>query len=147
MDLHKGLNGLQAALSNETIDGAMAYMLGEGDDQLVRAFMKGLNRTSTLRFDHPGLGTTATRTGDKLLVQNDIGVTDAHVLVINVVDLTVSVIYTDIHMQRLDFFQSLFDKWNVSWQDTRSRKGGQFEKQVYHLSVGTYTARDSPGPE
>jgi uncharacterized protein Yka (UPF0111/DUF47 family) len=143
MDLHKGLNGLQAALSNETIDGAMAYMLGEGDDQLVRAFMKGLNRTSTLRFDHPGLGTTATRTGDKLLVQNDIGVTDAHVLVINVVDRTVSVIYTDIHMQRLDFFQSLFDKWNVSWQDTRSRKGGQFEKQVYHLSVGTYTARDS----
>jgi uncharacterized protein Yka (UPF0111/DUF47 family) len=144
MDLHKGLNRLQAALSNETIDGAMAYMLGEGDDQLVRAFMKGLNRTSTLRFDHPGLGTTATRTGDKLLVQNDIGVTDAHVLVINVVDLTVSVIYTDIHMQRLDFFQSLFEKWTVSWQDTRSRKGGQFEKQVYHLSVGTYTARDSP---
>lgn len=144
MDLHKKLNALQAALSSETIDGGMAYMLGEGDDRLVRAFMKGLNRTSPLRFDHPGLGTTATRTGEKLLIQNDIGVTDAHVLVINVVGKTVSVIYTDVHMQRLDFFQSLFDAWAVSWQDTRSRRGGgQFEKKVYHLSVGTYTARDN----
>jgi len=143
MDLHRGLNALQTALSNETIDGAMTYMLGGGDDSLVRAFMKGLNRTSPLRFDHPGLGTTATRTGEKLLIQNDIGVTDAHVLVINVVDLTVSIIYTDIHMQRLDFFQSLFEDWKVSWQDTRSRRGvGQFEKKVYHLSVGTYTAKD-----
>lgn len=143
IDIHKGLNGLQAALSNETIDGAMAYMLGEGDEQLVRAFMKGLNRTSPLRFDHPGLGTTATRTGDKLLIQNDIGVTDAHVLVINVVGSAVSIVYTDIHMQRLEFFLSLFDTWKVSWQDTRSRRGSsQFEKQMYHLSVGTYTAKD-----
>jgi uncharacterized protein Yka (UPF0111/DUF47 family) len=143
IDLHKGLNRLQAALSSETIDGATAYMLGEGDEELVRAFMKGLNRTSPLRFGHPGLGTTATRTGDKLLIQNDIGVTDAHVLVVNVVGSTVSIIYTDIHMQRLAFFQSLFDAWNVSWQDTRSRRGAeQFEKQVYHLSVGTYAAKD-----
>jgi uncharacterized protein Yka (UPF0111/DUF47 family) len=144
MDLHKELNALQAALSNEAIDGAMTYMLGEGDDALVRAFMKGLNRTSALRFDHPGLGTTATRNGDKLLIQNDIGVTDAHVLVINIIGKTVSVIYTDVHMQRLGFFQSLFDAWDVRWQDTRSRRGSsQFEKTVYHLSVGTYTAKDS----
>ncbi len=143
MDLHKGLNTLQAELSNETIDGAMTYMLGSGDDRLVRAFMKGLNRTSPLRFGHPGLGTTATRNGDKLLIQNDIGVTDAHVLVINVVGTTVSIIYTDIHMQRLGFFQSLFDNWEVTWQDTRSRRGGdQFEKRVFHLSVGTYSAKD-----
>jgi len=144
IDLHKGLNALQVSLSNEAIDGAITYLLGDGDDLLVRAFMKGVNRTSPLRFDHPGLGTTATRTGDKLLIQNDIGVTDAHVLVINVVGLTVSIIYTDIHMQRLGFFQSLFNGANVSWQDTRSRKGsGQFEKQVYHLSVGTYVAKDN----
>lgn len=121
MDLHRSLNALQASLSNETIDGAMTYMLGEGDDELVRAFMKGLNRTSPLRFDHPGLGTTATRNEGTLLIQNDIGVTDAHVLVINVAGTTVSIIYTDIHMQRLDFFQSLFDAWGVAWQDTRSR--------------------------
>jgi len=141
MDLHRALNQLQTELSKETIDGAMTYMLGTGDDVLVRAFMAGINRTSPLRFDHPGLGTTATRTGNKLLIQNDIGVTDAHVLVVNVEEKTVSVVYTDIHMQRLEFFQSLFEGWQVRWQDTLSRRGsGQLEKTVYHLSVGTYTA-------
>jgi uncharacterized protein Yka (UPF0111/DUF47 family) len=141
MDLHRALNQLQTVLSKETIDGAMTYMLGEGDDVLVRAFMSGVNRTSPLRFDHPGLGTTATRTGSKLLIQNDIGVTDAHVLVVNVEGMTVSVVYTDIHMQRLEFFQSLFEGRQIRWQDTLSRRGtGQFEKSVYHLSVGIYTA-------
>jgi uncharacterized protein Yka (UPF0111/DUF47 family) len=141
MDLHRALNQLQTALSKETIDGAMTYMLGAGDDVLVRAFMAGINRTSPLRFDHPGLGTTATRTGTKLLIQNDIGVTDAHVLVVNVEDKTVSVVYTDIHMQRLEFFQSLFEGWQMHWQDTLSRRSsGAFEKKMYHLSVGTYQA-------
>ncbi len=141
MDLHRALNRLQTELSKETIDGAMTYMLGEGDDQHIRAFMAGVNRTSPLRFDHPGLGTTATRTGNKLLIQNDIGVTDAHVLVVNVEGMTVSVVYTDIHMQRLEFFQGLFEGWHLRWQDTLSRRGtGRFEKSVYHLSVGIYTA-------
>jgi uncharacterized protein Yka (UPF0111/DUF47 family) len=143
MDLHRALNQLQIALSKETIDGAMTYMLGPGDDILVRAFMGGINRTSPLRFDHPGLGTTATRTGTKLLIQNDIGVTDAHVLVVNVEERTVSVVYTDIHMQRLEFFLSLFESWKVQWQDTLSRRGSkQFEKNVYHLSVGIYAAEN-----
>jgi len=143
MDLHRALNRLQTELSKETIDGAMTYMLGEGDDQHIRAFMTGVNRTSPLRFDHPGLGTTATRTGNKLLIQNDIGVTDAHVLVVNVEGMTVSVVYTDIHMQRLEFFQGLFEGWHLRWQDTLSRRGtGRFEKSVYHLSVGIYSAEN-----
>jgi len=141
MDLHRALNRLQTELSKEAIDGAMTYMLGEGDDVHIRAFMAGVNRTSPLRFDHPGLGTTATRTGNKLLIQNDIGVTDAHVLVVNVEGMTVSVVYTDIHMQRLEFFQGLFEGWHLRWQDTLSRRGtGRFEKSVYHLSVGIYSA-------
>jgi uncharacterized protein Yka (UPF0111/DUF47 family) len=119
-------------------------MLQEEDRALVQEFMAGMKRTARLKFDHPGLGTTATRTSTKLLIQNDIGVTDAHVLVVNVEGMQVSIIYTDIHMQRLQFFQSLFDRWNVAWQDTLSRRGGaQFEKKVYHLSVGSYTGRDS----
>ena len=143
MDLHRALNRLQTELSKETIDGAMTYMLGEGDDKHIRAFMAGVNRTSPLRFDHPGLGTTATRTGNKLLIQNDIGVTDAHVLVVNVEGMTVSVVYTDIHMQRLEFFQGLFEGWHLRWQDTLSRRGtGRFEKSVYHLSVGIYSAEN-----
>ena len=58
--------------------------LGPGDDALVRAFMAGLNRTAPLKFNHPGLGTTATRAGDRLILQNDIGTTDAHVIVVHV---------------------------------------------------------------
>ncbi len=141
MDMHKALNRLQGELAREIIDGAMTYLLGEGDHDLVRAFMSGISRTSPLKFDHPGLGTTATRSGEKLIIQNDIGMTDAHVIVINVVGNTVTIIYTDIHMQRLQFFQSLFENRNVTWGDTLSKKGAaSFEKKIYHLSTGTYVA-------
>ena len=144
MDLHKALNGLQGTLSTGTIDGAMTYMLGGGDDRLVQSFMAGVHRTAPLKFNHPGLGTTATRTGSKLVIQNDIGMTDAHVLVIHVEGMTVSVIYTDNHMQRLQFFQSIFDKKKVRWQDTVSRRSGQAsDAGVYHLSTGTYSAADA----
>ncbi len=43
-----------------------------------------VNRTAALKFGHPGLATTATRVGDRLAIQNDIGTTDAHVLVVHV---------------------------------------------------------------
>jgi len=36
---------------------------------LVEAFMRGLNRTAPLKFDHPGLGTTATESGADVLIQ------------------------------------------------------------------------------
>ena len=141
MDMHRALNRLQGELSSEVIDGAMTYLLDDDDRGLVKAFMKGLGRTKPLKFDHPGLGTTATRSGPKLVIQNDIGMTDAHVMVINVEGMTVSVIYTDIHMPRLQFFISLFDAWKVRWEDTLSRRAGdEFEKNVYHLAVGKYTA-------
>ncbi|MDD1715167.1 MAG: hypothetical protein LUQ61_07920 [Methanoregulaceae archaeon] len=140
IDLHKGLNRLQARLSTEQIDGAMTYLLTDGDRSRVRAFMAGLNRTAPLRFGHPGLGTTATRSGKKLLIENDIGLTDAHVLVVTVEDRTVTVTYTDIHIQRLQFFQSLFEEFAVGWADTRSRSPGKkMEKVMYHLAVGSYT--------
>ena len=48
--------------------------------------MAGLNRTAKLKFTHPGLATTATRAGGRLVIQNDIGTTDAHVIVIHVKD-------------------------------------------------------------
>jgi uncharacterized protein Yka (UPF0111/DUF47 family) len=143
MDLHKELNALQADLSKEVIDGARTYLLEDPDRELVKAFMTGLNRTAPLKFEHPGLGTTATRAGRKLVIQNDIGTTDAHVLVINVEDSTVSIVYTDIHMSRLLFFHGLFEKFPMKWEDTLSRSGGtQFESGMYHLSVGRFTAKD-----
>jgi uncharacterized protein Yka (UPF0111/DUF47 family) len=143
MDMHRALNALQGSLASETIDGCRAYGIRDADRALIAAFMDGINRTAPLKFDHPGLSATATRVGDKLVLQNDIGTTDAHVLVIHVAGRTVSVTYTDVHLPRLLFFQSLFDGYAVEWQDTRSRKDAGMEDGVYHLCVGSYTARSN----
>ncbi len=143
MDIHRALNSMQGELSQENIDGAMGYLLEEGGRVLVRAFMAGVTRTAPLKFDHPGLGTTATRMGSKLVIQNDIGLTDAHMLVVNIDGTTASVVHTDIHLVRLKFFQSLFDTWDMKWEDTHSKHvSDRFEKEVYHLLTGRYTARD-----
>jgi uncharacterized protein Yka (UPF0111/DUF47 family) len=140
MDLHKELNRLQGRVAGEEIDGARVYGLGEGDRPLVRAFMKGLNRTAPLKFEHPGLGTTATRSDGELLLQNDIGMTDAHVMVIRVAPPRVRLTYTDVHLRRLLFFQKLFAKWKVAWSDTQSKHSPRLEEELYHLSVGTFEA-------
>jgi uncharacterized protein Yka (UPF0111/DUF47 family) len=143
MDMHRALNALQGNLASETISGCRAYGIRDADRALIAAFMEGINRTAPLKFDHPGLSATATRVGDKLVLQNDIGTTDAHVLVIHVTGRTVTVTYTDVHLPRLLFFQSLFDSYEVQWQDTRSRKDSGMEDGVYHLCVGSHTARNN----
>jgi uncharacterized protein Yka (UPF0111/DUF47 family) len=142
MDLHKALNRLQRSLAAERIEGAAVYGLAAADRGLVAAFMRGVARTQPLKFDHPGLGTTATRSGDRLVLQNDIGTTEAHVLVVHVEGLAVDVIYTDVHMPRLLYFQSLFERWQVDWQDTLSRSDRAVEDGVYHLCVGRFAAAD-----
>ena len=95
MDLHKTLNRLQGDLSRESVDGARVYGLRAQEKELVRAFMRGLNSTQALKLDHPGLGTTAALNGKQLVLQNDIGTTDAHVLVVHVDAFTVTVTYSD----------------------------------------------------
>ena len=120
MDLHKQLNALQAALAEETLDGAAAYNLAAADRPLVLAFMAGINRTAKLKFNHPGLATTATRAGARLIIQNDIGTTDAHVIVIHVEGLAVSVTYTDVHAERLAFFQDMLKPVKVDWEKQRT---------------------------
>jgi uncharacterized protein Yka (UPF0111/DUF47 family) len=120
MDLHKKLNTMQATLAEETLDGAAAYGLAEADRPLVLAFMTGLNRTARLKFNHPGLATTATRAADRLAIQNDIGTTDAHVIVIHVQGLAVSVTYTDVHAERLLFFQEILKPRAVMWEAERT---------------------------
>ena len=142
MDLHKALNRLQSTIAAETVDGARAYEIKAADRPLIRAFMRGINQTAPLKFDHPGLGTTATNADGKLVIQNDIGTTDAHVLVVHIVGDTVTVTYTDVHLQRLLFFESLFERYHVKWDDTVSRRDKTMEDGVYHLSIGRYTGRN-----
>ena len=141
MDMHKALNRLQAGIATDTVSGALTYGLQGDDRALVTAFMKGVNRTRPLKFDHPGLGTTATRIGAKLTIQNDIGTTDAHVLVVHVEGENVTVTCTDIHLPRLLFFQGMFADWDVQWGDVHSRTDQAFEGGVYHLCVGKYPAQ------
>ena len=143
MDMHRALNALQVSLAGETIEVCSAYGIHDADWSLIAAFMAGVNRTAPLKFDHPGLSATATRVADKLVLQNDIGTTDAHVLVIHVTGRTVTVTYTDVHLPRLLFFQSLFEEYDINWQDTHSRMDAGMQDGVYHLCVGSYTALSS----
>ncbi len=91
MDLHKMLNELAALHAESVIAGAHVYGLLPEDRPAVEAFMHGLESTKRLKFGHPGLGTTAGRSGGRLTIQNDIGETDAHVVVIAVEPRTVTV--------------------------------------------------------
>ena len=145
MDLHKALNQLQASISLERIDGAAVYGLDPSDVPLVRAFMRGVNATAPLKFDHPGLDTTATRFGGRLVIQNDIGTTDAHVLVVHIEGLTVTVTCTDVHLERLNFFRALSDAFGVAWQTVRSGQAdGVGEGELFHILTGTLAATDRP---
>jgi uncharacterized protein Yka (UPF0111/DUF47 family) len=141
MDLHKLINKLQSELAQENLDGAKAYSINNNDRILIKAFMSGLNSTSPLKFDHPGLDTTATHSKDKLIIENDIGTTNAHVLVIHVEGMKATLTYTDVHEQRLVFFERLFESYNVDWQDTLSRELGEESKEDrYFLCVGSFVA-------
>jgi uncharacterized protein Yka (UPF0111/DUF47 family) len=140
MDLHKRLNAMQAALAEETLDGAAAYDLAEADRPLVLAFMAGVNRTARLKFNHPGLASTATRAGGRLIIQNDIGTTDAHVIVIHVEGLVVSVAYTDVHAERLAFFQDMLKSQRVIWEKERADVLGG--GSAFYLATGRLEAAD-----
>jgi uncharacterized protein Yka (UPF0111/DUF47 family) len=121
MDLHKQLNHLAGSLSNEEIGGAHVWQLQPADRPHVEAFMRGLNRTAPLKFDHPGLDTAATRDGKRLLLQNDIGTNDAHVLVVQVEARSISLNYSDLHRPRFEFFQTLLAQFGAKWADTQSK--------------------------
>ncbi|MBN8872183.1 MAG: hypothetical protein J0H67_05055 [Rhodospirillales bacterium] len=139
MDLHRALNALQATLAEERIDGAAAYGLAPEDRPRVAAFMAGLNRTAPLKFDHPGLATSATRQGQRLVVQNDIGTTDAHVVVVHIEGLAVTVTYTDVHPERLRFFQDMLSGHPVTWTVSQS---GQLGGTPFHMATGRLDAAD-----
>ena len=143
LDLHARLNALQARLATESVDGALAYGLDDTSRRLVAAFMGGLNRTAPLRFDHPGLGTTATLHDGRLVIQNDIGETDVHVLILHVEGLTATVTCSDLHAERLGFFQRQLAPFAVEWSETVTRASTLAEDQGrYYLTVGRMTARD-----
>jgi uncharacterized protein Yka (UPF0111/DUF47 family) len=148
MDLHKALNRLSAACAQEDVAGARAHgLLAEGRP-LIEAFMRGVGRTRRLKFDHPGLDTTVARSGSRLVIQNDIGATDAHVLVVTIEGMNVTVTYTDIHRARARFFVALFDRFAVEWSGLgRHKAKGLAEGDVFYLVTGRYHKGTDTGSE
>lgn len=143
MDLHKALNRLAAELSDETIDGAHIWQLSQEDRPRVAAFMRGLNRTRPLKLSHPGLDTAATRDGTRLLIQNDIGTNDAHVLVVQVEGLRLSLTYSDLHRQRFAFFQDLLSEIGAAWSAVGSRATeGLNAGESYYVGTATFDCDD-----
>jgi uncharacterized protein Yka (UPF0111/DUF47 family) len=143
MDVHKQLNALQRQISEERIEGAAVYRIRKSDRPLIASFMSGVNRTAPLKFSHPGLETTATRSGSTLVIQNDIGTTDAHVIVIHTNGRAVDLTYTDVHVERIDFLQKMLQSFSVRWTETRSmQKGSVGEAGEFHLITGRYEAKD-----
>jgi uncharacterized protein Yka (UPF0111/DUF47 family) len=142
MDLHKALNGLSLELGSETVDGAHVWGLADDDRPRVRAFMRGVNRTSPLRFDHPGLDTAATRNGERLVIQNDIGTNDAHVLVLNVDALRIAVTYSDLHATRFRFFQSLLADRGARWSVVEPMRNDLNAGETYYVGTATYECSD-----
>jgi uncharacterized protein Yka (UPF0111/DUF47 family) len=141
MDLHKALNRLATDCAEEILSGAHVFGLHAEDRTPVESFMQGLNQTRPLKFNHPGLDTMATRSGGRLLIQNDIGTTDAHVVVIAVKKNAVTVTYTDVHRARAKFFIALFDKFAAKWSGLdRHVAAGLGEDNAFFLVTGQYQA-------
>jgi hypothetical protein len=143
IDLHKSLNQLSEAYAEEVLAGAHAYGLLAQDRMAVEAFMRGVESTRKLKFDHPGLATTATRSGLRLTIQNDIGETDAHVVVIGVEGNTVTVTYTDVHLARAKFFTNLLRAFPIQWSGLdRKSVEGLGDDGVFYLVTGRFSAGD-----
>ncbi|MBZ5606631.1 MAG: hypothetical protein LAP38_00095 [Acidobacteriia bacterium] len=144
MDLHKELNRLSAACAEETVNGAHAYGLLPDDRPMVAAFMRGVDRTRALKFNHPGLETSAARSASRLIIQNDLGTTDAHVIVVTVEGTSVIVTHTDIHRARAKFLTSLLDRFPVRWSGLDRRNAeGIGEDSGFYLTTGQYEAESS----
>lgn len=146
MDLHKALNRMAVRLKGETIAGAHTWGLAPGPDDAacVQAFMRGLERTRAAKGDHPGLDTTATRDGERLLIQNDIGTNDAHVLVMQVQGLALSVTYSDLHRTRFDFFRATLAETGATWSDMAQRTtAGLNNGEAYCVGTARWAFADT----
>jgi uncharacterized protein Yka (UPF0111/DUF47 family) len=143
MDLHKALNQLAMVHAEEVLAGAHVHGLLPEDRPMVEAFMRGLEATRKLKFDHPGLATTAARSGARLTIQNDIGETDAHVVVITIDADAVVVTYTDVHRARAKFFTGLFGDHAVQWSGLdRKSAQGIGDDGVFYLVTGRHPIAD-----
>jgi len=148
MNMHRAINALAAATEAEDGGGAHVWNLDGNDRARVAAFMAGIHRTAWVKFDHPGLDTAATRSGERLLIQNDIGVNAAHVLVIAVVGRMITVTYSDLHRARFDFFREQLANRGARWSVVQPHGAdGLNQGEVYWVGTASFEASDDPAVE
>ena len=83
------------------------------------------------------------RSGARLTLQNDIGETDAHVVVIAVEFDAVTVTYTDVHLPRAKFFMGLLRDFPVQWSGLdRKSAEGLGDDGAFYLVTGRYPTDD-----
>lgn len=148
MDMHRAINQLAAQLEGQDIAGAHAWGLAvDGTDRrCIEAFMRGLARTRHLKGTHPGLDTSATRDGDRLLIQNDIGTNDAHVLVLQVEGLSLSLTYSDLHRSRFIFFQRVLSEAGAQWTAVATHQQAALNQgEAYQVGTARWQASDEAG--
>lgn len=141
-DVRKALGRLQQEITTETVGGARAFTLRPADRPLVEAFMAGVARTAPLAFGRPGLATIATVANERLMIENDIGNTGAHVLVVTIDGLAARVTYTDVHRSRLAFFRRLLSGLALRWSPAEEWRAERCAETGYALGVGIFEAAD-----
>lgn len=146
MDAHRAIERCAHRIATEKVEGVSVYGIREEDRDTIVAFAGGLARTARLKWDHPGLGTTATRIGERLVIQNDIGETDAHIFILAVEADRVEFTYTDVHKRRLAFFRSLLELLAPSWHtETTRRTDGLPETKRFYILRGSVRFSDRAG--
>ncbi len=110
---------------------------------MLRHSWRGSTGTAPLKFNHPGIGTTATRSGGRLIIQNDIGTTDAHVIVIHVNAKCVEITYSDVHPERAQFLRDMLWRFAVSWRAEQSQHIATLAAgEPFTLCTGRFEAKD-----
>ncbi len=142
IDLHGELDRLQSNVVEETIDGARVLGATAADRPLVRAFMKGVNDTARLKFDHPGLDTMVTRDVGELAIQTDLGSTETQSVVVTITGLSVLVMYTDVHPRRIRFLQDMLRPYGVQWSAVSVSPGADYDVSVGRFTGGTSEHRE-----
>jgi hypothetical protein len=83
------------------------------------------------------------RAGERLTIENDIGTTDAHVLVIYVDPDAIHLTDTDVHLPRLKFFRSLLPKTIAQWNDAEMRESKELaDGDAFYMSVAVFPGAD-----
>jgi len=114
-DLSDELGRLRASVAVETVAGASVYNVLDTDRPWIAAYMKGIAETVALKFDHPGLETTATHDGERLAIQTDLGMRHSSPVQIHVDGLSVDITYSEVHHARVAFLRDMLAPYDVQW--------------------------------